>query len=109
MEYNAFVEHTPESVGTGTKELAWMEELRSGEAGLGVDRIPWLAMVCMGWSWCPPDTLMDIVVDHPYLCLSPELRGLGVGRKHSSTKIISQIIWCPVVCHSLNGYLWKSN
>ena len=41
VEHNVFVEYTPEYVGTGTEEFTLMEELGSGEAGLGVYRIPW--------------------------------------------------------------------
>ena len=43
------------------------------------------------------------------LCLSPEICGLGIGRKHSGTQRISRIIQCPVVRHSLHGYIWRGN
>ena len=32
-----------------------MDGEESLEAGLGVDRIPWLMLVFMVWSWFPPD------------------------------------------------------
>ena len=96
-------------LGLGRKNWrGWRSEYQESQA-LGLPGyLGWWWYVCVGRGVLQILWWTQLWIIH-ILCLSPELCGLGVGRKHSSTKIIPQRIWCPMVCHSLNGYLWRDN